>query len=309
MDLTIIAWCRYPAAVNCSSLSRIHRISPLLLLPCSAMGQAESAQEETLSPLEVTATRLELPLADAPYPVAVTDAREMEEDIGNQKKTGYDQYGIDTRFDLKISANRQLTLNHQDSALDDVWRTHPTIHAESFSGTEVGTDLRRLKDQAHSLNHAKPAGTDLNGAIDAATLTFSFQTWDENGDRVKSDSSRQLESFGSRMWGLTSSLKARSPSAGWSTAPTSIGTGWTPPAATSIRTARSTRSNSPSAIVTSRSADAPSFRSMPNGNLFASRTFFPEHFSPRYHPLFLGGDRGTLPVHLSSSPLVPAPSR
>ena len=132
-------------------------------------------------------------------------------DIGTQRHTGYDQYGIDARYDLKISDQWQLTLNHQDSAQDDVWRTHSTIYAESFSGSEVGTDLRRLKDQAHSLNYAKLSGTDLNAAIDEATLTLSCQTWDENGDRIKNDSSRTLESFDSRMAGVDLQLKSDIP--------------------------------------------------------------------------------------------------
>ncbi len=132
-------------------------------------------------------------------------------DIGTQRHTGYRQSGIDARYDLKISDQWQLTLNHQDSAQDDVWRTHSTIFAESFSGSEVGTDLRRLKDQAHSLNYAKLVGKDLNGAIDEATLTLSYQTWDENADRIKSDSSRILESFDSRMSGMDLQLKSDIP--------------------------------------------------------------------------------------------------
>ena len=132
-------------------------------------------------------------------------------DIGTQRHTGYDQYGIDARYDLKISEPWQLTLHHQDSAQDDVWRTHSTIFAESFSGTEVGTDLRRLKDQAHSLTYAKLVGKDLNTAIDAATLTLSYQTWDENADRIKSDSARTLESFDSRMSGIDLQLQSDVP--------------------------------------------------------------------------------------------------
>jgi hemoglobin/transferrin/lactoferrin receptor protein len=131
--------------------------------------------------------------------------------IGTQRRTGYDQSGLDARYDLKISDRWQLTLNHQDSTQNDVWRTHSTIYAESFSGSEVGTDLRRLKDQARSLNYAKLAGTDLNAAIDEATLTLSFQTWDENGERIRNDKSRTLESFDSRMAGVDLQLKSEIP--------------------------------------------------------------------------------------------------
>jgi hemoglobin/transferrin/lactoferrin receptor protein len=135
------------------------------------------------------------------------DAAKLDE----QRHTGYGQYGIDVRYDLQISERWQLTLNHQDSAQDDVWRTHSTIYAESFSGSEVGTDLRRLKDQARSLSYSKIVGSDLNGTIDEASLTVSFQTWDEDSDRIKSNSSRTLESFDSRMSGVDLQLKSDNP--------------------------------------------------------------------------------------------------
>ncbi|NJM36599.1 MAG: TonB-dependent receptor [Akkermansiaceae bacterium] len=132
-------------------------------------------------------------------------------EIGKQRKSDYDQYGIDLRYDLKISDQWQLTLNHQDSVQDDVWRTHSTIFSESFAGSEIGTDLRRLKDQARSLNYAKLTGKNLNTAIDEAALTLSFQSWDEDGDRIKSDRSRSRESFDSRMLGLDLQLKSELP--------------------------------------------------------------------------------------------------
>jgi hemoglobin/transferrin/lactoferrin receptor protein len=131
--------------------------------------------------------------------------------LGTQRHTGYDQYGIDARYDLEISKQWRLTLNHQESVQNDVWRTHSTIFSKSFSGTETGTDLRRLKDQARSLNYAKLVGKDLNSGIDEAALTLSFQTWDEQGDRIKKDSSQSLESFDSRMLGADLQLKSDLP--------------------------------------------------------------------------------------------------
>jgi hemoglobin/transferrin/lactoferrin receptor protein len=131
--------------------------------------------------------------------------------LGTQRHTGYQQRGIDARYDLKISDRWQLTLNHQDSTQDDVWRTHSTIFAESFSGSEVGTDLRRIKDQAHSLNYIKLLGKNLNSSIDEAALTISYQTWDENGDRIRGKGERSLESFDSRMLGMDLQLNSDLP--------------------------------------------------------------------------------------------------
>ncbi len=137
------------------------------------------------------------------------DVRAAE--IGRQRKTGYARYGIDARLDVKISDHWRLTLNHQESAQDDVWRTHATIFGESFAGSEIGTDRRRLKDQAHALNYAKLTGSDLGPAISEATLTLSLQTWDEDGDRIRRNGARILESFDSRMLGADLQLKSEIP--------------------------------------------------------------------------------------------------
>jgi hemoglobin/transferrin/lactoferrin receptor protein len=128
--------------------------------------------------------------------------------LGTQSHTGYQQYGIDARYDLKISDQWQFTLKNQNSAQDDVWRTHSTIYGKSFSGTEVGKDWRRLKDQNYSLTYAKLTGMDLNGIIDEASLTLSYQRWDEDGDRIKGNRARFIESFDSRMLGMDLQMKS-----------------------------------------------------------------------------------------------------
>jgi hemoglobin/transferrin/lactoferrin receptor protein len=132
-------------------------------------------------------------------------------EIGRQRATGYAQTSRDARFDLRISDSWALIVNHQEAVQDDVWRTHSTIYAESFSGTQPGTDLRRLKDLTHSLTYAKLEGSELGGFIDAATLTLSFQSWSEDGDRVTKKRSRTLESFDSRMLGADLRLESLLP--------------------------------------------------------------------------------------------------
>ncbi|MFT5904520.1 MAG: hemoglobin/transferrin/lactoferrin receptor protein [Cryomorphaceae bacterium] len=123
-------------------------------------------------------------------------------DIGTQENTGYFENSFDMRFDKSINDLWSFTAVHQQLAQDDVWRTHSTVFGESFAGTSIGSDLRRLKDQHRSLTYLK-----LNGEIDSAwaddvALNLSYQTWDEDGDRIRGDGRRNEDYFDSRMWGV-----------------------------------------------------------------------------------------------------------
>jgi len=129
-------------------------------------------------------------------------------DLGELDHTGYDEYGLDLRFDMTLNTNWDMTLVHQNLNQDDVWRTHSTIYSKSFSGSEVGSDLRRLKDQERQLNYFKLNGYDLNDYIDAATLTLSHQRWQEQGDRIKSNGNRILDDFDSNMYGIDLQLES-----------------------------------------------------------------------------------------------------
>lgn len=129
-------------------------------------------------------------------------------DLGTLEKTGYDESAFDIRFDYVINDRWDLTLVHQQLEQDDVWRTHSTIYSKSFSGSEVGSDLRRLKDQQRQLNYLKLSGYDINSAIDVATLTLSHQQWQEDGDRVRSSGKRIDDSFDSNMYGIDLQLES-----------------------------------------------------------------------------------------------------
>lgn len=122
--------------------------------------------------------------------------------VGVQKHTGYDEYAGDVSFEYRFNDFWTLKMHHDRLVQDDVWRTHSTIYGVSFAGTTVGSDLRRLKDQERSLSYVRLSGRELGGGVDELDFTFSYQTWDEDGDRILGDGRRRLESFDSRMWGL-----------------------------------------------------------------------------------------------------------
>ena len=101
-----------------------------------------------------------------------------------QRNTGYDQWAFNMRLDISLDDHWAFTAVHQQLRQNDVWRTHDTTSGVSFAGTTIGTNRIRLFDQSRSLSYARIAGTDLNGVIDAASLTISFQTAAENQYRV-----------------------------------------------------------------------------------------------------------------------------
>ena len=123
-------------------------------------------------------------------------------DLGRLKQTGYDEYGLDLRFDLVINAHSDLTAVHQSLEQDDVWRTHATVFSQPFAGTIAGTDLKRLKDQKRQLNYITLRHYHLHQYIDQATLTVSHQRWLENGDRIRESGRRIIDFFESNMYGI-----------------------------------------------------------------------------------------------------------
>jgi hemoglobin/transferrin/lactoferrin receptor protein len=101
-----------------------------------------------------------------------------------QPHTGYDNWAFDVRLDVALDEQWNFTAVHQQARQNDAWRTHATTSGVSFAGTAVGTDRIRLFDQERSLSYVRLAGTDLNGFIDAASLTISLQTAGEEQFRV-----------------------------------------------------------------------------------------------------------------------------
>ena len=109
-----------------------------------------------------------------------------------QPRTGYDQWAFDVRLDVALDDQWQLTAVHQQSRMNDAWRTHSTNQGISFEGTTIGTDRVRLFDQERSLSYLRLAGKDLGGWIDAASLTVSLQIQGEEQFRVTGAGARSF---------------------------------------------------------------------------------------------------------------------
>ncbi|MBL9116641.1 MAG: TonB-dependent receptor [Verrucomicrobiaceae bacterium] len=129
-------------------------------------------------------------------------------EVGTQEKTGYDEWSYDARLDMRLSPNWELTAAHQYLDQDDAWRTHSTRYGISWQGTEIGSDKLRVFDHSRQLSYLKLSGTDLNGFIDRATITLSYQNGDEIQDRIKDDGKREYSGFEIQTYGVDIQLES-----------------------------------------------------------------------------------------------------
>ena len=110
-----------------------------------------------------------------------------------QPRSGYDTSSFDFRVGWS-TGQIDWTFGHDRSRVDDAWRTHSTIYGQSFEGTSVGSDLRRVLD--HSRQRTMLIGSSADpGDLDQLTWTFSRQIQSESRDRVRSDGRRDLQGF------------------------------------------------------------------------------------------------------------------
>ncbi len=106
--------------------------------------------------------------------------------VGRMPKTGYDEFDYDLRLDVAMSTTATLTVAHQSVKQDDIWRSHRTVFFEPWQGTSLGSpDLARIYDQERTLSYLRLADRDRVGALNAYTLTLSFQQADENFNRTR----------------------------------------------------------------------------------------------------------------------------
>lgn len=105
-----------------------------------------------------------------------------DEGVGRMKNTGYPEQNLDLRFDALLSAGTTLTLAHQQTNQDDVWRWHSTIYNPGWEhGDHVaapGTWTSRVLDQERSLTYIRVAqeNPEKNSFISRWHSTLSYQT-------------------------------------------------------------------------------------------------------------------------------------
>lgn len=127
-------------------------------------------------------------------------------DIGRQHHVGYTELGADLRVIKHLDADTTIQLMLQYLRQDDVPRHHSTIHAKSWRGTTVGTDLRRNLDQLRHLGYVKYTSVADATLWDRQEITLSWHRTKETEDRLDRLLRARLQGFEVDTLGVTSQL-------------------------------------------------------------------------------------------------------
>ncbi len=131
--------------------------------------------------------------------------------LGRRPHTGYQERAYDAKLEHRFAPNVVLNLAYQALTQDDVWRTHSTPFGDTWLGLRPGTDRRRTVDQARQLTYTQLHATDLKGFVQEAHVSLSYQTQDEDQDRIRRDGRRELADLGVITLGATAQLHSATP--------------------------------------------------------------------------------------------------
>lgn len=137
-------------------------------------------------------------------------------EVGTQPQTGYDEWNGDLKLEYLTGPDQKLTLAHLHTTQDDVWRTHRTVYGIDWEGATHGTDRRLSYDQEYDLTYLQFHAAELGGPVDAVHAGVSWQTMDEEENRVKKDLTSQIQGFTVNTAGMFLTLESPSPVGRWS---------------------------------------------------------------------------------------------
>lgn len=136
-------------------------------------------------------------------------------DVGRQLKTGYDELDWDLKLEYFVTPESRLVYGHQTVTMDDAWRAHSTIYGVSWAGTTVGSDQRRMFDQGRNLDYLQFHTEKLPGFVEEMHLSVSYHVQDETEDRVRGNSTRQIQTVDVQTLGLSAQFQSPSPVGRW----------------------------------------------------------------------------------------------
>ena len=109
---------------------------------------------------------------------------EAGRNIGRQFYTGYDSHASEVQIHHKLGDDAQLMLGFQNTLLDDVPRTHKTIHSMTWEGLTPGSELWRKLDQERQLYYSKLSWGNQGGLMDKGVITVSFHQHSQERNRM-----------------------------------------------------------------------------------------------------------------------------
>lgn len=116
-------------------------------------------------------------------------------ETGEQPGTSYDESDYDFRLDMPLEDGLDLTIGGQHVRQDDVPRTHKTVDAKPFHGTQPGDELSRDLDQQRDLVYARLGWDGDRSVYDRAQFTLSFQRNEEDQERLRTGERAELTGF------------------------------------------------------------------------------------------------------------------
>jgi hemoglobin/transferrin/lactoferrin receptor protein len=140
---------------------------------------------------------------------------EAGRDMGEQRKTGYEEWDADFKAQYFPDADSELVLAHQHVDQDDIWRTHRTVFGQSWHGTTVGDDRKHIFDQDRDLTYLQFRARRIESAVEAVTASVSWQEQEEALDRVRSNRTREKQGFDVSTFGAWFQLESPSPFGRW----------------------------------------------------------------------------------------------
>ncbi len=120
--------------------------------------------------------------------VTASDYDDLRAGSGELPETGYREGGADFRVDRYLDNGMVLTLAGQTFRQRDVPRTHKTIFAVPFQGSDIGNELRRDQDQVRDLVYGRLSWEDRGGFLDDGEITLSYHRHAEDRDRLRAPS-------------------------------------------------------------------------------------------------------------------------
>ncbi|MCC5849373.1 MAG: TonB-dependent receptor [Verrucomicrobia bacterium] len=122
---------------------------------------------------------------------------------GKQPNTGYEEWAVDSKISGLTPDENRWTLAYQEVEILDAPRTHRTVHAVPFRGTEVGTDLKLDLSQSRRLFYAAWDQPHTSGPWQDLRAMISWHRQAETQDRLRGDGRRDLQSFTVHTHGLS----------------------------------------------------------------------------------------------------------
>lgn len=128
---------------------------------------------------------------------------------GLQPRTAYSEWDADARLQYLLTPNSRLIYGHQTVDQDDAWRTHATSAGKPWKGTVVSRDPSRVLDQLRHLDYLQYRADGLDGFAERLEASLSWQSQDEDENRLRSDGRREIQ--GTYVDTLGASLQLESP--------------------------------------------------------------------------------------------------